>query len=344
MSVYTYEQILKKAKAIKKEMESDGALTTSPKWAYYIGQSILHPKKNITKISFDNAPSPKGTKINQTISKDKYISLTKDFVPFVKDKSRLPNFITYGKDQIIRDLYAYMLSKILVFYDKEKRLPNSVDVDYKVLKTAKKSTVSKAVSKTSTNSHCQNPYTSSPHYLSEGCNRLGQCTSYFCAPHSFHQILKKFGVTNISESTLASWAGTTSSGTDHAGIETMVAKAAKKSNIKLKVKWYYMSDFGKTTSDQFKALAKKMCQKNIGILFHIGYQGSGSKAQGTIFGHYEDLDKIDVSNKKVRALNSLGSKCGSGYCGHLQWRSFDLQKHFINNKTGIKSVCVITKE
>ena len=105
-----------------------------------------------------------------------------------------------------------------------------------------------------------------------------------------------------------------------------------------------MSDFGANTEKQFEAIAKKICQNNVGIMFHIGYQDGGRSAKGTIYGHYEVLDTIDVKNKKVRALNSLGNKCGSGYCGHLQWRSYSLQKQFINNKTGIKSVCVITKK
>ena len=345
MSSYTYKQILSKAKDIKKEIESNGALKTSPKWGYYIGQSILHPKKDITKISFDNASSPSGTKINATISKDKYITLTKNMVSFTKGKNhRLPNFMQYGSDQITRDLYVYMLSKILVFYDKEKRLPNYTEVDYRVLKTTKKSTISKTKSNTSANKNCQNPYTSSPHYLSEGCNRLGQCTPYYCGPHSVHQILKKFGVTNISESQLAAWGGTTSSGTDHEGINTMVAKAAKTAGIKLSTNWYYLSDFGSTTAKQFAALAKQICQPNIGMLLHIGYQNGGRSADGTIFGHYEDLDKIDIKEQQVRALNSLGNRCGSGYCGHTQWRSYGLQKQFINNKHGVKSVCIITKK
>lgn len=348
MSSYTYKQILTKAKAIKKEMESKGQLETSPKWSYYIGSSILNPDKNIGKISFDNASDPTGTKINQTIQKSDYVTLTKNIVTFVGNNKKLPNYATYKKDKIERDLYAYMLAKVLVFYDENKRLPNTVGVNYEVLKakaqTNQKKTTNKQKSTSKTASKCSNPYKSSPHYLTEGCNRLGQCTAYFCAPHCIHQVLKKFGVTDISESQLASWAGTTVSGTDHGGIETAIAKAAKKKDMKLKVEWHYMSDFGKTTSEQFKALAKKACQSNIGIFFHIGYQGSGKSANGQVFGHYEGLDTFNIVTKQVRALNSLGNKCGSGYCGHTQWRDYGLEKHYINNKVGVKSVCVITKK
>ena len=46
-------------------------------------------------------------------------------------------------------------------------------------------------------------FSSTPHYTSQGCNRLGQCTPYYCGVHSLHQVLRKFGITDYSESTLA---------------------------------------------------------------------------------------------------------------------------------------------
>ena len=154
MSSYTYKQILTKAKAIKKEIESKGQLETSPKWAYYIGSSILNPDKNIGKIGFDNASDPTGTKINQTIQKNDYVTLTKNIVTFVGNNKKLPNYATYKKDKIERDLYAYMLAKVLVFYDENKRLPNTVGVNYEVLKakaqTNQKKTTNKQSSKSKT--------------------------------------------------------------------------------------------------------------------------------------------------------------------------------------------------
>ena len=105
--------------------------------------------------------------------------------------------------------------------------------------TTSSSTVNKTTTKTTstnqtkqstatkTNTKCQNPYTSSPHYTAHGCNKLGQCTGYFCAPHSIHQAIKKFGITKYSEKTIAGWAGTTSAGTGHPGINTAIAKISK---------------------------------------------------------------------------------------------------------------------
>ena len=192
--------------------------------------------------------------------------------------------------------------------------------------------------------NCTNPYTSSPHYTDSGCNKLGQCTSYYCGPHSIHQGFRKFGIKNISEAKFASWAGTTSSGTDHEGLNTAIKKGAKESGFNVDIKWYNFSDLGKNTEERFKNLAKMICQKNTFGFCHIGYQCNGNCSSGTVFGHYEMLDKIDIKGKKVRALNSLGNKCNSpAYCGHLQWRSYALQAHFIANISQ-KSICIVTKK
>ena len=160
-----------------------------------------------------------------------------------------------------------------------------------------------------------------------------------------HQMLKKFGVTKYSPSTIGKLAGTGSSGTDPDSLKSAIEYIGRKEGLKLTVTRKYLSDFGKTTDEQFKALAKLMCKSNVFIGYHLGYQDSGS-AGGSgykIFGHYECCDKIDTSKKQLRVLNSLGNHCGSGYCGHLQWRSYSLQKTYINNKSGVKSIWVITK-
>ena len=100
---------------------------------------------------------------------------------------------------------------------------------------------------------------------------------------------------------------------------------------------------GSSVGERFKNLGELLCNPNKGVFCHIGYQGDGSEAIGTIYGHYEVLDIVNTSSKYVRALNSLGSKCGDPcYCGHLQDRRFDVQSKFLAN-IGQKSICIITK-
>ena len=78
-----------------------------------------------------------------------------------------------------------------------------------------------------TPTECPKPYTSSPHPTADGCNAKGQNNSYCCACSSVHKCLYKFGIKDITQGTLASWMGTTSAGTSHAGIETGIAMVNK---------------------------------------------------------------------------------------------------------------------
>lgn len=244
-----------------------------------------------------------------------------------KDTSLFPNYVTYNNKKYSKTEYIYMAKYVTSWWKTHDKAPATVPTK-----------------KSSSNSNCKNPYTSKPHYTDSGCNKLGQCTPYYCGPHSIHQGFRKFGVTNISEATLAGWAGTTTSGTDHDGLNTAIKKAAKKAGIDVDIKWYNFSDLGKSVKERFETLAKMICKKNVFAFTHIGYQCSGECSSGTVFGHYEMLDQIDVKNQKVRALNSLGSRCGgNSYCGHLQWRSYALEAHFISNISQ-KSICVVTKK
>lgn len=349
-------KILKEATEIRKFIENNKKL---PTYATIDNSRLTKAQytyllvKLTSKISLDNVekntinePSlPNGEYINEKVLKSDYLDMANRIVEYIEKYKQLPNFCTTKKSRkkVRFELYVYCFSKILDYYNTHKSLPNYCLFNSNDLNQ----TTSKATSNTSKTtapkkSNCKNPYTSSPHYTEQGCNRLGQCTNYYCAPHSIHQCLKKLGITSFNEQTLAKWASTTTSGTSHEGINTCLAKVSKDSKIPLKVTWKNFSDFGSTKKERYLNLAKLLCKDNVALFFHIGYQGSGSSATGKIFGHYECLDRIDMSSSKVRALNSLGNKCGSGYCGHLQERSFNLQSTFIASISQ-KSVCIIEK-
>lgn len=185
-------------------------------------------------------------------------------------------------------------------------------------------------------------YISKPHYSTHGCNKCGQCTSFYCAPHSAHQLLKKFGITKFSEKEIAQKMGTTSKGTSHEGIKTFWAWVSKQVGKKFTVQFKNFSDLGSTKEKRFEALGKLLEKDNVGVITHIGYQGNGNSTKGTIFGHYEVLDIVNTKTRFVRALNSLGVKNRDGsYQGHLQDRNFDLEARYIANKNQ-PSICVIT--
>ena len=277
--------------------------------------------------------------INEKVYKNDYMDMLKRFVAYCEKNKQYPNYIItkQSKNKASYKLFAYCIDKIIKFIDKNGYYPNYCVFNYKDIQSK--------TSSTKKSNNCSNPYTSKPHYTSNGCNKLGQCTPYYCGPHSIHQCLRKFGITKYNEKTLAGWCGTTSYGTDHSGINTCIAKISKETGIKLSVQWKNFSDLGNTRDDRFLALGKLICKPNKAVLCHIGYQGAGQTASGTIFGHYECLDKINTKTKYVRALNSLGSKKADGsYNGHLQDRPYSLQAtYFRNTPGGQKAICIITK-
>jgi hypothetical protein len=169
---------------------------------------------------------------------------------------------------------------------------------------------------------CSNPYLSSPHWVGQGCNKLGQCTEYFCGVHSVKQVLAKFGIDKYDEYTLAKYAGTDTSGTSHEGIEKAFATVAKKEGIKLTVEWHNFSSLGSSVSERFKAIGKKICKDNVDVIIHNLYRNT--------WGHYETVRTIDVSSEEIEVLNSLGNRDGEGYLGYREWRSFGEYASYIS--------------
>lgn len=295
--------------------------------------------------------------IKEDIVSADYYDMVKRFVTYCEENKRVPAYVTSvkSKNQVSFELFTYCLAKIIVYYYSHNNTSplyctfNSKDLQ----PTTTKQTTVKKTTKTSTSTkpktikktNCDNPYTSKTHYLSAGCNKLGQCTGYWCGPHSIHQAMRKFGITKYTEKQIAAWAGTTTSGTGHPGINTAIAQISKKSGVKLSVKWKNFSDMGSTDAERFKAIAKILCQPNKAIIWHIAYIDGGASTNGKAFGHYECLDTIDIAAKTVRALNSLGTKKSDGsYPGRLQTRSFNTQAYFAKHTSGGQpALCIITK-
>lgn len=184
---------------------------------------------------------------------------------------------------------------------------------------------------------CTNPYTSSPHPTASGCNGMGQNNAYCCGPSALHKILYKFGIRDISQSQISSWAGTTSNGTSHQGLETAIAKINQVKGTKLSITWYNKSDLS------WEKIGQIICQPNKGIFCHLLYKNGGVCTGSGNFGHYETLVKVNTATKYVKVINSLGGKCNNGcYCGYYQDRTIACQEQFIRGISQ-KSIAVITK-
>lgn len=200
---------------------------------------------------------------------------------------------------------------------------------YEESKTSKKETV-----KETTKTNTSGIYTSKPHYINSGCGKLGQITAYTCGPHSIFQNDAKMDLDSITEKTIAGWAGTTTAGTGHQGLETALQMVAQKTGRKISVEWKNFSDFGDTIRERFKRIGEILEQKNKGVIVHNLYRNK--------YGHYEVIREINLNNSTCKVLNSLGNRCGYPcYCGYIETRSFSTFASYIRGISQ-KSIMIIT--
>ena len=169
----------------------------------------------------------------------------------------------------------------------------------------------------------------------QGGDCLGQITSYHCGPHSIKQCLRRFGITGYSERTIGSYAGTTSAGTGHYGLETAIAHIAKLEGIQLKVKWINFNDLGNTDKERYKRYGELMTDEDKAVFHHELYKDYA--------GHYSILKMVNTNNSNLTVANSLGSRCNSpAFCGYMESRPCSTQSRYIRGISQ-KSICIITK-
>lgn len=117
MSVYSYKTILSKAKAIKRNVESEQKLGETSKWGYYIAKAILSPKKDITRIDFTTAENSNGDHFGRQIKKADYLDMAKRLCKYTEKNEELPNNISvYNMAMRVSD-YVYLFARILIYYD-----------------------------------------------------------------------------------------------------------------------------------------------------------------------------------------------------------------------------------
>lgn len=331
----TVKKYIDKNKKLPSSVTINSKKYTWPQLWYIFSYAVTYPGKSLSKVpAVKKSPKVDGKVINEKITASDYKDQAKRILQYIKQKGHAPPFVTTvkSKTRVRPRVSIDALARAVVYYYEKKKLL-TVTFNSKRFKSSSKPTTT-----------CPGPrYTSSPHWTEQGAGYLGQINPYNCGPHSVRQSIKKFGI-NISESTLASWAGTTTSGTDHDGINTAIAMAAKKAGVKIDVEWKNFSELGSSDAARFKALGELLCQKNVAAFLHILYSGAGDYYDpDDECGHYEPLDRVNVETKYVRALNSLGSRDGYGYYGHLQDRTFNLEAQYISGISQ-KSVCILRKK
>ena len=261
---------------------------------------------------------------------NEYVGLMVEY--HIQKKGDLPLYVmgSTGERKYTKTSYKDMVKRVVAFRKNKKANPKTVKAVYeKVNVTSKVNTTTNSAQTKPKQVDCKSPYKALPYDSKSSCDHMGQNTGYYCGPSMLQKMLYELGITGISQSQLASVAGTTTSGTDHSGLETAVAWVAKKKKVKLTCNWYNFSDLS------WDKLGKIMCDKNKSFGCHILYRDQ--------WGHYEKPLSIYTGDKIIKVINSLGDKCTSScYCGYIEERSFNTQKRYISGISQ-KSILVITK-
>lgn len=163
----------------------------------------------------------------------------------------------------------------------------------------------------------------------------GQITPYHCACHAIKQALRRFGITGYSEKTIGQYAGTTTAGTSHSGIETAIAKIAQLEGITLQVKWVNFSDLGANSKERWRKYGDLMTDEDKAVFHHELYRNQ--------YGHYSIIKQVNTNSMILLVQNSLGSRYGNGYAGYTETRPCAVQEQYLRGISQ-KSICIITKK
>ncbi len=158
----------------------------------------------------------------------------------------------------------------------------------------------------------------SPRYTTNK-STMKQETNYWCGPNALQLVWYELTGKLVSESTIAKYAGTTTVGTGHTGLEKALKQLAKDSNIDVSIIWNYLSDLG------YDGLGKLVKDKTVGIFVHSKYKNK--------YGHYEYVIGVNPKTRKLMINNSLSG-------GWIEYRSFDTMTQYINGISQ-KSICKV---
>lgn len=293
-----------KNKTYPKSVKVGNVIYTIQEATYLMSRFVANPNTDYSKKNVKGATAPTGDRVNRRVVKSVYVDMCKRLNQFIVQNGKLPNYVTIdGKQKCSIILFMFMLSKIILNNFPASILFNSNDLSGNVQSNRKFG-----------------------HATQSGCDNRGQNNGYYCGCHSLQEVFRNLTGKVVSQSTIAGWAGTTSSGTGHAGLETAVAMFNKTYDSNLKCEWKNFSDLS------WDGLKKILNSDNQDCVIHNLYRNQ--------WGHYEVINGI--SGSVVNVQNSLGSKCTSScYCGYVENRSTSEFKSYINGISQ-KSILVIT--
>ena len=168
-----------------------------------------------------------------------------------------------------------------------------------------------------------------------GGDCLGQINQYVCGPHAIKQAIRRFGITKYTEEQIAGYAGTTTKGTGHSGLETALYHIARMEGINLSVEWKNFSDLGSTSKERWRKYGDLMTDEDTAVFHHEFYRNQ--------YGHYSVIKQVNTNSNLLVVANSLGNRCGRpAYCGYMENRGFGTQEQYLRGISQ-KSICIIRK-
>jgi len=304
-----FKNIVRKSKKIIKYVRRNQKLPDSMDKAtvlYLLSRSVNEIGVNKKVVRVKNVAPAKVKPVEITLKKTDYILLSSYINTYIKDNKHAPDFIPFHKIDLPVDLIIYVFAKIIYSYSKNKKLPNKITCSTQVF---------------------TKPLKKYGHATEHGCDQMGQNTGYYCGVHSLQEVFRNLTGIVVPQSVIAGWAGTTSAGTSHNGLETAVVRFNNVYGFDLSVSWCNLSDIG------WNGIKKVLESNDKDIVCHNLYRNQ--------WGHYEVINQI---TDLAVVQNSLGSKCTSScYCGYVENRSFNEFKSYISGISQ-KSIMVITNE
>jgi len=327
-----WKDIVVNAETVKKGVEKKGEMPSIKGYnvaqlCYIFGEAVRNPGKDIADKKVSNCPDCTGSGINMNLNESEYKTLAKHTINWIDERGVAPNYTLHGKYMVSIRLQAYCYAKIIVWYDEHSNtLPLQCLFNNGVFKSTKSS--SSSSSKSSSSSTSSNKKYG--HATKSGCDNMGQNTDYYCGVHSLQEVIRNLYGIVVPQSTLASWAGTTTAGTSHQGLETAVAQFNKKYGKNLKIIWKNFSELG------WSGIKKIVNSTNQDCIIHNLYRRNGSFG----YGHYEVVNAV---NANVTVQNSLGNYCSNGcHCGYIEYRSQSTFTYYIQGISQ-KSIAILTR-
>lgn len=83
MAKHTFKEIVKQARLLKKNVETEYKMGMNSKWSYYFAKAIITVDTDVKRISFEESKNPYGTHISRQIPKKDCFDICRRLIKYV---------------------------------------------------------------------------------------------------------------------------------------------------------------------------------------------------------------------------------------------------------------------